>query len=87
MHIGLLSFPTDESMPIVDLASEAEARWFESLFVPEKTHPSASRTGEPRLAAPYPGRVTGSTPIRSIHATGNEHTRVGDAERHQVRDD
>ena len=33
MHIGLLSFPTDESMPILDLATEAEARGVESLFV------------------------------------------------------
>ncbi len=49
MHIGLLSFVTDESMPIVELATEAEARGFESLLVPEKTHLPVSRR------TPWPG--------------------------------
>jgi len=49
MRIGLLSFVTDESMPIVDLATEAEARGFESLLVPEKTHLPVSRR------TPWPG--------------------------------
>ncbi|MEJ7584569.1 MAG: LLM class F420-dependent oxidoreductase [Acidimicrobiales bacterium] len=51
MHIGLLSFVTDESMPVIGLATEAEDRGFESLLVPEKTHlPVSQRT-------PWPGGV------------------------------
>jgi probable F420-dependent oxidoreductase len=43
MHIGLTMFTTDYSMRIDDLAREAEARSFESLFVPEHTHIPTSR--------------------------------------------
>ena len=43
MHIGVLMFSTDYSMRIDDLAREAEARGFESLFVPEHTHIPTSR--------------------------------------------
>jgi probable F420-dependent oxidoreductase len=43
MHIGLTMFTTDYSMRIDDLAREAEARTFESLFVPEHTHIPTSR--------------------------------------------
>lgn len=49
MNIGLFNFVTDYSMPITDLAPEAEDRGFESLWVPEHTHIPASR------ATPYPG--------------------------------
>lgn len=49
MKIGVLTFVTDESMPIVDLAMAVEARGFESLFVPEKTHLPVSRR------TPWPG--------------------------------
>ncbi len=55
MRIGLLSFVTDESMPIVDLATEAEARGFESLFVPKKAHLPVSRR------TPWPGGVLPDT--------------------------
>jgi hypothetical protein len=43
VNIGVMTFVTEESMPIVQFAVEAEARGFESLFVPEKTHLPASR--------------------------------------------
>jgi len=43
MHTGLMTFVTDQSMPIAQLAAEAEARGFESLFLPEKTHLTVSR--------------------------------------------
>jgi probable F420-dependent oxidoreductase len=47
--VGLHYGGTDRSMPIVDLAVEAEARGFESMFVPEHSHiPTARRI-------PYPG--------------------------------
>lgn len=58
MHMGLLSFVTDESMPIVDLATEAEARGFESLLVPEKMHLRVSRR------TPWPGFS-----LRSMHTS------------------
>ena len=49
MDIGITMFPTDYSIRIDDLAREAEARGFESLFVPEHTHIPASRR------SPWPG--------------------------------
>jgi alkanesulfonate monooxygenase SsuD/methylene tetrahydromethanopterin reductase-like flavin-dependent oxidoreductase (luciferase family) len=49
MRIGLMTFVTDQSMPLTPLAREAEGRGFESLFVPEKTHLPVSRR------TPWPG--------------------------------
>ena len=49
MDIGITIFPTDYSIRIDELAREAEARGFESLFVPEHTHIPASRR------SPWPG--------------------------------
>lgn len=49
MKIGLMQFVTDSSMPVAAVAVEAEARGFESLFVPEKTHLPVSRR------TPWPG--------------------------------
>lgn len=46
--IGVTIFATDTSIGIVELAEEAEARGFESLFVPEHTHIPAGRK------TPYP---------------------------------
>src|SRR5712692_5733102 len=43
MHIGVTMFATDYSIRIDELAREAEARGFESLFVPEHTHIPTSR--------------------------------------------
>ena len=49
MRIGVSMFATDYAIQIDDLAREAEARGFESLWVPEHTHiPSSRRT-------PWPG--------------------------------
>src|SRR6266571_5282421 len=49
MHIGICIFATDYAIRIDELAREAEARGFESLFVPEHTHiPAGRRT-------PFPG--------------------------------
>jgi probable F420-dependent oxidoreductase len=57
MDLGLTIFLTDQSIDPVTLATEAEARGFASLWVPEHTHiPSSRRTpapaGEP-LAEEY----------------------------------
>ena len=43
MHIGVMIFDTDYSMPVNELAIALEERSFESLFVPELTHIPASR--------------------------------------------
>jgi len=43
MHIGVCMFATDYAIRIDELAREAEARGFESLFVPEHTHIPVSR--------------------------------------------
>ena len=50
--LGVVIFPTDQSIGAVELAREAEARGFESLWFPEHTHIPTSRTtpcpgGEP----------------------------------------
>ena len=49
MHTGVLRFATDYSIRIDELPREAEARGFESLFVPEHTHIPVSRR------TPFPG--------------------------------
>jgi probable F420-dependent oxidoreductase len=49
MRYGITMFATDRSMGIVELAREAEARGFDSLWVPEHTHIPASRE------SPWPG--------------------------------
>ena len=55
-------FATDRTMPVPELAREAEARGFHSLYVPEHTHIPTSRrtpppTGDEELAEEYK-RVT-----------------------------
>jgi probable F420-dependent oxidoreductase len=48
MHVGLTMFVTDYSIAPHDLAREAEARGFESLWLPEHTHiPASRRTAYP----------------------------------------
>ncbi len=49
MKYGLNIFVTEYAMPAPELAVEAEARGFESLWFPEHTHIPASR------ATPFPG--------------------------------
>ena len=58
MQIGITLFATDQSMSPVELAVEAEARGFASLYLPEHTHIPVSRrtpppTGEAELAEEY----------------------------------
>ncbi len=57
--IGLFPFITDYSMPVHELAMAAEARGFESIWVPEHTHIPASRR------TPYPGG--GELPLEYSH--------------------
>ncbi|MFI5395624.1 MAG: LLM class F420-dependent oxidoreductase [Candidatus Binatia bacterium] len=49
MHFGLTMFATDFAIAVDELAREAEARGFESLWLPEHTHIPASRR------SPWPG--------------------------------
>ena len=58
MQLGVTIFATDRSMSPVEVAREAEARGFRSLYVPEHTHIPVSRrtpppTGEAVLAEEY----------------------------------
>jgi len=58
VKLGVTIHATDLSMPAHEVAREAEARGFHSLFVPEHTHIPTSRetpapTGEPVLAQEY----------------------------------
>jgi len=57
MHVGLHMFPTEYAIHIAELARAAEARGFESLFVPEHTHIPTSRRspwgGGPNLPEEY----------------------------------
>jgi probable F420-dependent oxidoreductase len=49
MHVGVLMFATDYAMRVDDLARAAEARGYESLWLPEHTHIPTSRR------SPWPG--------------------------------
>ncbi len=49
MHYGLTIFPTDYSIQPAEIAREAEARGFESLWFPEHTHIPVERV------SPWPG--------------------------------
>ena len=58
MKIGVTLFATDRSMSPVELAQQAEARGFYSLYLPEHTHIPTSRrtpppTGDEVLAEEY----------------------------------
>lgn len=58
MQLGVTIFATDLSMTPVEVAREAEARGFHSLYIPEHTHIPVSRrtpppTGEAELAEEY----------------------------------
>ena len=43
MDIGVMMFPTDKAIQPIELAKEAEARGFESLWFPEHSHIPTSR--------------------------------------------
>lgn len=58
MHIGVTIHATDRTMSPVEIAREAEARGFHSIYLPEHTHIPTSRrtpapTGEAELAEEY----------------------------------
>ncbi len=58
LRYGITMFATDVSIDVVELAREAEARGFESIWLPEHTHIPVSRrtpppTGDAQLAEEY----------------------------------
>jgi len=60
MQLGLVIFPTDQGIQPIELAREAEARGFRSLWFPEHSHiptsrrtPWGGREGAPPLPAEY----------------------------------
>ncbi|HEY4377741.1 MAG TPA: TIGR03619 family F420-dependent LLM class oxidoreductase [Acidimicrobiales bacterium] len=54
MDLGLTIFATDQTMAPADLAREAEARGFSSLWVPEHTHIPVSRVTPAPAGEPMP---------------------------------
>lgn len=55
MQLGLTMFATDRAMPPAELAREAEARGYDSLYFPEHTHiPTSRRTPPPTGDAELP---------------------------------
>ena len=80
MDLGLTIFATDQSMNIVELAREAEARGFTSLWTPEHTHIPTSRktpapAGEP-LAEEYKRSLDPFVALTAA-AVATERLRVG----------
>ncbi|MCO5312329.1 MAG: TIGR03619 family F420-dependent LLM class oxidoreductase [Microthrixaceae bacterium] len=58
MRYGVTMFATDRSMPVHELAVEAEVRGFDSIYIPEHTHIPVSRktappTGDAELKEEY----------------------------------
>jgi probable F420-dependent oxidoreductase len=57
MKVGIFGFPTDESLPVPQLAREVEDRGYHSLWVPDHSHiPTSRRTppGGRKTARPLP---------------------------------
>ena len=60
MDIGVLIFPTDQTIDPIELAREADARGFESLWFPEHSHIPTSRV------TPWGGAV-GAPPLPEFY--------------------
>jgi probable F420-dependent oxidoreductase len=54
MDFGILTFPTEDGVPVPELARLAEERGFESIFLPEHTHIPASRATAYPAGEPLP---------------------------------
>jgi probable F420-dependent oxidoreductase len=81
MRFGVTMFATDQSMNVVELAREAEARGFDSLFLPEHTHIPVERrtpppTGDAELADEYK-RTLDPLIALAAAATATDHIRLG----------
>jgi probable F420-dependent oxidoreductase len=83
MRIGIAFHATDLAMPVPELAREAEARGFDSLYIPEHTHIPVSRrtpppTGDAELAEEYK-RSPDPLIVLAGAATVTERIRLGTA--------
>jgi probable F420-dependent oxidoreductase len=81
MRFGVTMFATDQSMNVVELAREAEARGFDSLYLPEHTHIPIERrtpppTGDAELAEEYK-RTLDPLIALAAAATATERIRLG----------
>jgi alkanesulfonate monooxygenase SsuD/methylene tetrahydromethanopterin reductase-like flavin-dependent oxidoreductase (luciferase family) len=81
MRFGVTMFATDLSMDVVDLAREAEARGFDSLYLPEHTHIPVERrtpppTGDAELAEEY-RRTLDPLIALAAAATATQRIRLG----------
>jgi probable F420-dependent oxidoreductase len=81
MRFGVTMFATDQSMNVVDLARETEARGFDSLYLPEHTHIPVERrtpppTGDAQLAEEY-RRTLDPLVALAAAATATERLRLG----------
>jgi probable F420-dependent oxidoreductase len=81
MRFGVTMFATDLSMDVVDLAREAEARGFDSLYLPEHTHIPVERrtpppTGDAELAEEYK-RTLDPLIALAAAATATQRIRLG----------
>jgi probable F420-dependent oxidoreductase len=77
MHIGVCMFATDYAIRIDELAREAEARGFESLFVPEHTHIPVSRRTPFPSGGPIPKEYSHTfDPFVSLMAAAAATTRI-----------
>ncbi|WP_067813089.1 LLM class F420-dependent oxidoreductase [Actinomadura kijaniata] len=62
MRLGITMFTTDRTMPVHDLAREAEDRGFASLYIPEHTHIPVSRRTPPPTGVEVLPEEYGRTP-------------------------
>lgn len=81
MRFGITMFATDQSMDVVELAREAEARGFDSLYLPEHTHIPVERrtpppTGDAELAQEYKRTLDPFVALAAA-ATATERIRLG----------
>lgn len=83
MKVGLTIFATDLAIDPIELAREAEARGFSSLYVPEHTHiPTSRRTPPPTGEAELPDEYRRTLdPIVALSAAAavTERLRLGTA--------
>ena len=73
LKIGVSMFATDFAMRIDVLAREAEARGFESLFVPEHTHIRQSPVPVARRSGAAEGVLARARPVRVADGCGRRH--------------
>ena len=72
MRFGLTIFLTDRSIGPADMAREAEARGFVSLFLPEHTHIPTSRATPAPMGGPLPEQYRRTLdPFVSLTAAGS----------------